>query len=194
MTSFSICLRSDIVWMNGFCLLCSRINLKTIMLLCNARRDVWKLSMVEPWVLSLHILLSLKGLRRFQYSVWSVVFHQVHCHWSLFSPSGLLYPNPPKEHFVLCVVKYTHIFLNNCLFESLVRLLLCLNIQNVIKCHSFSAFLKKSDAVCWRLVLLLQIFLKILYVFVLTLSDSPSAFLYSTVSSAWKSERKRYEL
>lgn len=158
MTSFSVCLRSDIAWMNCFCLLGSRIKSKTIMLLCNARSDVWKLNMVEPLALSLRILQSLKGLRRFQYSVWSVVLHQVHCHWSRFSLSGLFYPNPSKEHFVLCAVKYTHIFLSNYLFESPVRLLLCLHIQNVIKYHSFSAFLKKSDAVCWCLVLLLQIF------------------------------------
>jgi len=72
--------------------------------------------------------------------LWSVVLHQVHGHWSLFSPSYLFCPNPLKQHFVVCVVKYADIFLNNCLFESLLRLLLCLNIQNVIQCHSFSFF------------------------------------------------------
>lgn len=56
----------------------------------------------------------------------------------------------PEEHFVLCIVKYTHI--TSC------QTVVLFNTQNVIKRHSFLAFLKKGDAVCWCLVSLLQIF------------------------------------
>lgn len=78
----------------------------------------------------------------------------------------------------------------NSLTPSHVKLLFCLNIQNVIKCHYFLAFFFfKSYAVCCCLVLLLQIFLNMMCV-CLTLSDSPRVFLHPRVCCAWKYERR----